>query len=164
MRRDVLNLMAVKSAILFSFLQGAEPGVCPAGTMSIDVATTSELQTLMKTINCTGEGVFNVTWIGRVSLLETIEVRQNKRLTVTGSTSALADFSTAVIDAGRTTGMFTVYDGSSLILNRLLLEGGTSANGAAVDARSSSSVSVDDCVFTNNVATKGGETLKEHDT
>ena len=160
MRRDVLNVMAAKIALFVLFLQGAEPGVCPAGTISMDVATSSELQTLMTTINCTGEGVFNVTWIGRVPLVEAIEVREEKKLTITGSTSALADGLSAVIDAGRTTGIFTVHDKSTLSLNRLVLERGTSTNGAAVDARSSSSVIVDDCVFTNNHATNGGETLK----
>ena len=151
--------MAAKLALLFSFLQGAEPGVCPAGTISMNVASTSELQTLMTTINCTGEGVFNVTWIGRVSLVEVIEVREEKNLTVTGSTSALSDFSSAAIDAGGATGIFTVYSGSTLSLNSLMLEGGNVTNGAAVDARSSSSVIVDDCVFVNNIATNGGETL-----
>ena len=137
----------------------AEPGVCPDGTVSMKVATTSELKTLMTTIDCTGEGVFNVTWIGRVSLVEAIEIRDKKNLTVTGSTSALTNFSSAVIDAGGTTGIFTVYDGSTISLNSLVLEGGNEKRGAAVDARSSSSVIVDDCVFTNNIATNGGETL-----
>ena len=159
MRRHFIIVMAAKLALLFSFLQGAEPGVCPADTVSMNVATTSELQTLMTTINCTGEGVFNVTWIGRVSLVGAIELREHKKLTITGSTSAPTDFSSAAIDAGGATGMFTVYNGSTLSLNSLMLEGGHVTNGAAIDARSSSSVIVDDCVFANNVATNGGETL-----
>ena len=162
MRRHFFIVMA-KLALMFSFLQGAEPGVCPASTVSMKVETTSELQTLMTTINCTGEGVFNVTWIGRVSLVEAIELREGKKLTVTGSTLELTDFSSAAIDAGWATGMFTVYNGSTLSLNSLVLEGGNVTNGAAIDVRSSSSVSVDDCVFANNIATDGGETLKiEH--
>ena len=159
MRRGFINTMAAKLVLLFSFLQMAEPGVCPDGTVSMKVATTSELKTLMTTIDCTGEGVFNVTWIGRVSLVEAIEIRDKKNLTVTGSTSALTNFSSAIIDAGGTTGIFTVYDGSTISLNSLVLEGGNEKRGAAVDARSSSSVIVDDCVFTNNIATNGGETL-----
>ena len=164
MRRDVFCVIAMKLALLFSLLPGAEPGVCPPGTVSMNVATTSELQTLMTTMNCTGEGVFNVTWIGRVPLVEAIDLRDGKNLTVTGSISALADFSSAVIDAGRATGIFTVRDRSALSLNSLVLEGGASTNGAAVDARSSSSVIVNDCVFTNNIANNGGETFKEHET
>ena len=163
MRRHFIMVMAVKLALLFLFLHVAEPGVCPARTISMNVATTSDLQTLMTTINCTGEGAFNVTWIGRVSLVEAIEIRQEKKLTVTGSTSGLTDISTAVIDAGGATGMFTVYNGSTLSLNSLVLQGGSSTHGTAVHARLSSSVIVDDCVFTNNIATNGGETLwKEH--
>ena len=159
MRLHFIMVMAVKLALLFSLLQGAEPGVCPAGTISMNVATISELQTLMTAIKCTGEGVFNVTWIGRVPLVEAIDLRDGKNLTVTGSISALADFSSAVIDAGGATGIFTVYNESMLSLNSLVLQGGSSTNGTAVDARLSSSVIVHDCVFTNFVATNGGETL-----
>ena len=159
MRRHFIIVMAAKLALAFSFLQGAEPGVCPAGTMSMNVSTRSELQSLMTTINCTGEGVFNVTWMGHVSLVEAIEIREEKKLIVTGSASELNDFSNAVIDARGGTGMFNVYKESTLSLNRLVLQGGSSTNGSAVDARSSSSVIVDDCFFTNNNATNGGETL-----
>ena len=157
MRRD-LHAMAAKLALLLLFLQGAKSVLCPAGTISMNVATTFELQTLMTTINCTGEGAFNVTWIGRVSLVEAIEIRDEKHLTVTGSTSARTGFSSATIDAGGTMGIFTVYKGCTLSLNSLVLEAGNATNGGAVDARSSSSVIVDDCVFTNNIATNGGET------
>ena len=159
MRRGFFNVVVPKLALISSFLQGAHPGVCPPGTISMTVATTSELQTLMTTINCTGGGVFNVTWVGRVSLVETIEIRDEKILTVTGSTSGLTDFSRAAIDAGGMMGIFTVYNGSTLSLNSLVLEAGNVENGGAVDARSFSSVIVDDCVFTNNIATNGGETL-----
>eukprot|EP00904_Undaria_pinnatifida_P004020 jgi/Undpi1/13619/HiC_scaffold_9.g03273.m1 len=161
MRRHFIIAMAAKLALVFSFLQGAEPGVCPAGTISMNVETTSELKTLMTTINCTGEGVFNVAWIGRVSLVEAIELREKKNLTVTGSTSAVTDFSSAAIDAGWATGMFTVYNGSTLSLNSLVLEGGNATDGAAIDVRSSSSVIVDDCVFANNIATNGGAIYAE---
>ena len=161
MRLDLIKVMAAKLALLFSFLQEAESVLCPAVTISMNVATTSELQTLMTTINCTGEGAFNVTWIGSVSLSEAIKIRDEKHLTVTGSTSALTNFSIAAIDAGGTTGIFTVYNGSTLSLNNLVLEAGKATNGGAVDARSLSSVIVDDCVFTNNIATKGGEARKE---
>lgn len=151
-------------ARFFLLLRGAESGVCPPDTFSMDVATTSDLQTLIQTINCTGKGIFNVTWIDTVPLVETIEVLEGKQLTVTGTTSALADYTTAVIDAGKTTGVFTVYDGSTLNLNTLVLEGGASKNGAAIDARSSSSVNVTDCVFANNMASNGGETMEENNT
>ena len=159
MRRDFINVMAAKFALLFWCLRGAESGLCPAGTISMNVATRSELQTLMAAMNCTGEGVLNITWIGRVSLVEAIEIREEKTLTVTALISALTDFSSAAINAGGTTGIFTVYNGSTLSLNGLVLEGGSFTNGAAIDARSSSSVIVDDCVFSNNIATNGGETL-----
>lgn len=141
----------------FTTVAGAAP--CPAGAVSMDVATTAELQAMINTINCTGEGIFDVTWIGSVPLVQTIEVCEKKQLTVTGSASTPTNLPSATIDAGSTTGIFRVYNGSTLNLNNLLLEGGISSSGAAIDVRVSSSVYVADCAFTNNNATTGGETV-----
>lgn len=169
MEHAFLVATAAQLALSLSFTPGAESGLCPTGTTSMEVATTSDLQSMMNTINCTGKGTFNVTWIGTVPLGQTIEVCEEKQLTVTGSTSTestsagststVADVPSAVIDAGRTTGIFRVCDGSTLRLNRLVLEGGASTSGAAVNASSFSSVIVDNCTFTNNSATDGGETM-----
>ncbi|CAN0453186.1 unnamed protein product, partial [Laminaria digitata] len=62
-----------------------------------------------------------------------------------------------VIDAGSTTGIFSVSNASTLTLKNMMLQGGVSDNGAAVDARSFSSVHVVCCAFSNNNATTGGE-------
>lgn len=162
MRYALVAAMVAKVALFLSLTSVAGAAPCPAGTTSMDVATTAELEVMMNTINCTGEGVFDVTWIGSVPLVQIIEVCEKKQLTVTGPTSTPTDLPSAVIDAGSTTGttgIFRVCNGSTLSLNNLLLDGGISTNGAAIDARSSSAVYVADCAFTNNNATTGGETV-----
>lgn len=163
-------LAAIAATLVLSVTSGSNSEPCSAGTISMDVATTSDLELMRNILNCTGEGIYNITWVGSVPLEETIEVCENKRLTVTGSTStgststgsasALTDLPSAVIDAGGTTGIFKVCNGSTLSLNHLVLEGGTSEYGAAVDASSFSSVYVADCAFTNNKAASGGETRR----
>lgn len=152
-------VLAAKLGLFLSFTLVAGAAPCPAGTVSMEVATTAELQTMITAINCTGEGMFDVTWIGSVPLLQTIEVCGKKQLTVTGSTSTPLNLPSAAIDAGSTTGIFIVCNGSTLSLNNVLLEGGISSSGAAIDARVSSSVYLTDCGFTNNNATTGGETI-----
>lgn len=166
MRHALVAAMAAKVALFLSLTSGAGAAPCPAGTTSMDVATTAELELMINTINCTGEGVFDVTWIGSVPVVQIIEVCEKKQLAVTGSTLTLTtaaptdtDLPSAVIDAGSTTGIFRVCNGSTLTLNNLILDGGISTNGAAIDARASSAVYVTDCAFTNNNATTGGETV-----
>lgn len=168
---------SMAALLALASMPGAQSAPCPAGTTSMDVSTAVELQTMMNAINCTGEGIFDITWIGSVFLVQTIEVCENKQLTVTGSTSTGSvstgsasnqpistesvssgeSFSSDVIYAGSTSRIFKVCNGSTLSLNNLVLEGGVSATGAGIDARSSSSVFVENCAFTNNNATAGGE-------
>lgn len=147
-----LNALAMVGAML----SGVEAFPCSAATISMNVTTPDELQNMIKTVNCTGEGTFEVSWIGSLQLHHSIGLSGNKTLTVTGPRADLTIFPSAVVDAESATGIFRVSNGSTLILKNLGLQGGASENGAAVDARSFSSVHVADCAFTNNTSSTGG--------
>lgn len=169
MKKAFLAVMVAELSLSLSLMSGADANPCPAETISMNVTTTGELGLMMTSINCTGQGKFDITWIASLSLVQTIELSNKKQVTVTGPSSAGAtrdsssldptDIWDNVIDAGGATGMFRVSNGSTLTLNNLVLEGGTSAAGAAIDARSSSSVYVDGCIFRNSKAIAGGETI-----
>lgn len=153
-----LNVFAVMAAgFLAWFTAGAESAPCLATTIFMNVTTTAELQNMITTVNCTGEGMFEVSWTGSLQLGQAIELSDYKQLIITGSNPVLTVLPSAAVDAGSTTGIFRVSNGSTLILKHLLLEGGASEKGAAVDARSFSSVHVTGCAFTNNNSTIGGE-------
>lgn len=150
-------LAALAASQSFLFMSGATPAPCSSGIVSMTVTTPADLLTMISTMNCTGEGTFDVVWTGTVPLLEVVEVSQMKRLTVTGSSRAPADPSSDVMDAGGATGIFRVSNGSTLTLNDMVLVGGTSVEGAAIHARDYSFVRVVGCTFTKNNATNGGE-------
>ncbi|CAM9817102.1 unnamed protein product, partial [Laminaria digitata] len=80
-----------------------------------------------------------------------------KNLTITGCSTLVTGRPGAEIDAGNTTGLFSVSGGSTLRLQNLLLKGGSSEDGGGVDVRSSSSLYVVDCSFVNNSASAGGK-------
>lgn len=155
----LLHFLAVMagSQCLF-FMAGAMSAPCSGDTVSMTVTTPAELQSMISLMNCTGKGTFDVVWTGTVPLLQAIEVSQMKKLTVTGSGRGFADPSSDVMDAGSTTGIFQVSNRSTLTLNGMVLDGGTSLQGAAIHARGYSFVRVNGCTFTNNNATDGGET------
>lgn len=124
----------------------------------MDVATTGDLQKFTDAINCTGPGVFSVTWYRSLLIEQTIEVSNQKNVTITGSgLQTIRGASGENNDVG--TGIFSVSSGSSLRLNHLVLEGGSSDHGGAVVVHSSSYLHVVDCIFTNNKASRGGKTL-----
>ncbi|CAN0495476.1 unnamed protein product, partial [Laminaria digitata] len=63
----------------------------------------------------------------------------------------------AVVNAGGGTGIFAVSGGSNLSLTNLVLEGGNTEYGAAVNLLSSSYLFAYDCTFVNNIASFGGK-------
>lgn len=156
MTLDALTMVVVMRCL--SVLSGAEAGPCPAATTSMNVTTIAALPNMINIINCNGEGTFGPTWTGRVQLAHIIELSDYKTLTVTGSRPILKTFPSDVIYAGSTTSIFAASNGSTLTLKNLVLQGGASKNGAAVDAGSFSSVDVVGCASTNNNATTGGGT------
>ena len=148
------------------FTSGAELAPCPSVTVAVNIGSTADVQSLTDALACAGEGVFNITWYSSLAIEERIEVSDNKNVTVTGTSPSfgggLADGNDAgvIIDAGSGTGIFSVFHGSTLRLNNLVLEGGNTEHGGAVEVLSSSSLFVFDCLFKNNNASNGGETLQ----
>lgn len=155
------------AVLSFFFMLGAHAGSCPFGTVDFHVTTTADVPHLADLIDCSGEGSFNVTWYGTLPVDQTIEVSNHKNVTVTGL--GFPTIYSGIHDKGdvgenislaTTFGLFSVVNGSTLSLNEVVLEGGSSEEGGAVAVHSSSSLYVVDCDFTNNSASNGGETVK----
>lgn len=157
MRYHILAVVVAGLTILL--IPGAQTAPCPSNaTVELDVATAADLQTFTDAINCTGPGVFNITWCSSLTIEQTIEVSNQKKVTIRGSgfhtiRDALDD------DDDDGIGIFSVFNGSSLRLEHLVLEGGLSEHGGAVAVLASSYLHVVDCIITNNKASRGGEKL-----
>ena len=74
------------------------------------VSTPDEAQKLVRALNCTGGGIFEVTWSGRVPISETFVVPNGSSLTITGAEGAspVGGNDVDVIDAGGTTQIFSL--------------------------------------------------------
>lgn len=161
-----LDIREMAVAVLsFFFMLGAHAGPCPSGTVDFHVITTADVPHLADLIDCSGEGSFNITWHGTLPVHQIIEVSNHKNVTVTGLGfptihSGIYDKDDAGDDIGpaTTAGIFSVVNGSTLSLNEVVFEGGSSDEGGAVAVHSFSSLYVVDCDFTNNSASNGGET------
>lgn len=168
---DAMAMILAAAAI--SLVPGARAAPCPKGTVSVNLTSSGDMQGLIDAMNCSGAGVYDVTVHGRLQIGEILKVSERKNVTVTGyvgtamgsasdTDSALGSTSDsyAVLDAGNKTGMFLVSEGSTLTINKLILEGGFSEDGAAIAVTSSSTLKVFDCDFTNNTASmSGGENI-----
>lgn len=148
---------------------GVESAPCAADVTEMGVTSTAGVQDVVDALNCTGGGMFNVTWYGTVAVEQTIEVTGGSQLTVEQASS---DFSgddldgVAVLDGGNLSGIFYVSGGSMLTLVELVITGGSSDLGGAVAAVSSSSLEMEtnkvtavDYVFMANIASIGGENI-----
>ena len=151
--------------LVISLIAGTETAPCPSGTVAINVASSADLRSFIDGVDCTGEAIFDVTWYSSLQIDESIAISDQKSVTVTGNGFPTIqagvtdddDDTDPVIDIGSTTGIFSVQNGSTLVLKQWMLDGGRSRDGGAVAVTSSSSLYVHDCAFTNNNATKGGE-------
>ena len=150
--------MVVVTHLSLLFVSPTTSAPCSAGTITLNVGSESDLQAMTNTINCTGEGVFDVEWIGNLQLQQKIFLSGSKNLTITGSSARLPGVPGDGMDAGNVTGIFAVSGGSTLRLQNLVLKGGFAEIGGGIDVRSSSVVHVNGCSFTNNVASTGGVT------
>lgn len=161
MMRNVLVMIVATAGLFLHFGSGAEAAACSSDTVSMDVATTSDLQSLTDAMDCTGEGYYNVTWYGKIQIDLTIEVFGQKTVTVTGYGAAFDDIHDlgAAADAGGSARIFSVSNGSTLKLNHLALDGGDEDEGGAVAVRDHSYLHVLGCIFVNNSASAGGETM-----
>lgn len=128
---------------------------CPSAPGAFSVANAVDLKNLTTAMNCSGEGVFDVTWVGFVRVREPIQVSGQKEVTITGG--ILNGSLPATIHAGNTTGIFNVSNNSMLTLRYLSLEAGYSEKGGAVSVTGSSELNAFGCTFAGNVATEGGE-------
>lgn len=162
----LFHVLVVVVGWTISFISGHDIPACPHGTVSTSITTTADMERLTSAMNCSGEGVFNVTLYGSVQIKKRMEVLNTKTVHMTGSgfptiRAALRDNSdsSAVIDEGNTTGMFLVAGGSTLTIKYLGLEGGYSEHGGAVAVISSSSLHAIGCVFRDNSAAVGGEAI-----
>ena len=163
---DFRKMLAAMLSFSFFFVQGAEAVPCPFGTVSFNVTTTDDVNNLADLLDCSGQGVFNITWYASLRTRQSIEVSNQKNVTINGSEfptirsgKYIKDDTGASIDLGRTANIFSVVNGSTLSLNKVVLEGGYSEEGGAVDVRSSSYLYVVNCGFTNNSAVNGGEAV-----
>ena len=152
-------LAVLASGLTTCFMSGAESAPCHPFTVDLNVTFTADIQKLSEELDCVGEGIFNVTWYSSLTIDDVIEVSDAKHVTVTGD--ALGDDNAAgpTIDGGRTTGIFSVSDRSTLRLNNMVLQAGNAQNGGAVTVLSSSDLFIFDCTFKRNNASNGGETL-----
>ena len=157
-----MAVLAFGLAMCFMF--GADSAPCPSVTVVAQITSKADVQALNDALACDGEGYFNITWYSSLTIEEGIKIFHKKNVIVTGAVSrvggGLGNVNGAgiVIDVGGGTGIFAVSDGSILRLNNLVLQGGNAENGGAVDVRSSSSLFVFGCIFSNNNASNGGET------
>ena len=159
----------ILAGVSISLGYGAQEAPCPSHVIQVNLSSGGGVQNLVDEMSCTGAGVYNVTLHGRLRLGMRIEISAQKHMTFTGypddaMTGHDDDYAPrdsddlAVIDAGGTTGIFLVSNGSTLSIKDLHLRGGFSEDGGAVAVTSSSTFNASGCVFTNNDAsTAGGE-------
>lgn len=157
--------LGVAFVALLLFSSDIESAPCPASVTQISVSSPDDVQALRDALYCTGSGTFEVNWSGTVAVEQVIEVTGGSHLVVVQDpTDDLDDV--AVIDGGNSSGIFHVSGRSMLTLVNLVLRGGRSDRGGAIEVDSSSSLDVDvnrvtalDCVFMSNYASRGGESL-----
>ena len=145
-------------------ISGEEITACLPGTISVNVTTNDDMHRLTDAMNCTGQGVFNVTLYSSVQVNRRIEVSNQKRVHITGSGFPTIraeprdnELLSAFPDAGTTSGIFLVSNQSTLSINALVLEGGYAEDGGGVAVLASSSLHAFACTFKNNSAAAGGE-------
>lgn len=150
--------------LAITFVSGAEAAPCPPGTVSVSLTTPADLQGLRDLMDCSGQGVYDVTLHSSFNIAQTIEVINSKTVTFTGSENptiggGLTDTNepVAVVGEGFASSLFKVSNGSSLTLKSLVLDGGDAVNGGAVAVHDSSALHVFGCGFKNNKASFGGK-------
>ena len=161
---SMLFNVVVLTALWTISISGEEITACLPGTISVNVTTNDDMHRLTDAMNCTGQGVFNVTLYSSVQVNRRIEVSNQKRvhITVSGFPTIRAEprdneLLSAFPDAGTTSGIFLVSNQSTLSINALVLEGGYAEDGGGVAVLASSSLHAFACTFKNNSAAAGGE-------
>eukprot|EP00953_Heterococcus_sp_UTEX-ZZ885_P030241 15986-Heterococcus_DN1.PRE.1 len=112
------------------------------------VVSIRDAQTLSSAAACPSVNV-SAVWDGSVALADMITVGAGTQLTITGSSV------NATIDGMHSTQLFNVLQGSTLILETLLLtRGASSTEGGAITAAAGSRVVLTACTLTENTATQ----------
>ena len=163
---SMLFNVVVLTALWTISISGEEITACLPGTISVNVTTNDDMHRLTDAMNCTGQGVFNVTLYSSVQVNRRIEVSNQKRVHITGSGFPAIraepcdnELLSASPYAGTTTGIFLVSNHSTLSINALVLEGGCGEDGGGVAVLASSCLHAYACTFRNNSAAAGGDIL-----
>lgn len=123
---------------------------CPEEAMSLTVSTPAEAYELAQALRCSGLAHIHVDWNGRIELENSLALGNGSSLNITGSDGA-------IIDGADEVQLLTVNDGATLHMHNITLQQGrTIAYGGGVFANDSSLI-FNDCIFTGNIATYGGE-------
>ena len=143
-------------------MSGVESALCLSGGVAINVTSTTDVESLVSELSCTGPGDFYVAWYSNLTLGQKIEVSNMKSVSVTGygfpTIRGGVDEANDLQTGG---GIFSVSYGSTLRISHLNLDGGEAENGGALELLNSSSLYIFDCSFTSNQASRGGETCVE---
>ncbi|CAM9644386.1 unnamed protein product [Ectocarpus sp. 13 AM-2016] len=100
-------------------------------------------------VNCTGGGAMEAVLAGAITLDTPISVGSGTFLSITGEND------TAGVQGGGQIRMFGVSPAGGLTLTDLKLSGGSAASGGAIRS-SMAAVTLNNCVFDDNIATDGG--------
>lgn len=151
----------ILAGIAFSLVRGEQPAPCPSVTVAVELTSAGGVKPLTDALNCCGSGVFSITLQGRLQIEEIIEISDQKDVTVTASVEKTSESNRggslyAEIDAGHSSGIFFVSNGSTLVISNLIINGGYSDNGGAVAVTSSSFLYVFNSTITNNKASSAG--------
>lgn len=117
------------------------------------IADEDEALSLASAIGCS-DGNFTVTWVGAITVSQTLTIADGTSLTITGEGTDSA------MDGAGTAGplLFVEGDSSSLTLRNLEITRGSGTKGGAIYALTSTTVNIINCTFSDNDASgSGGE-------
>lgn len=133
--------------------------MCPAGIDARNVSSAADALDLRDALLCSGPGVFEVSWSGRVALTRTIVVSN-------GTSVRFSGYGTGEADGAGIVRLFEVHDGSTLELDRFslvrgaesgeVIEGTFIGYGGGLLVSGSSRLAVSSCSFVSNFATFSG--------
>lgn len=154
-RRDIsASLLALASAGLLlppRWQQAHAQVTTTCGTTSSSGTTLVEnlanAKALSAAVNCTDGGPIDVLWSGPVTLDAPISIGAGTFLSITGEDDL------AEVEGGLTR-LFDVSPGGGLTLTQMKLSNGNAENGGAITS-SLATLTLDSCVFENNVASTG---------
>lgn len=124
-------------------------------TAPIRVEDDTSVDVLRAAANCIDGGMLETDWAGTLTLDAPITVASGVFLSITGEEED--DGALAGARGGSQTRMFEISPGGGLTLTRLKLSGGTAAaaGGGGAIYSNSSALTLDSCVFQDNVAADG---------